>query len=100
MLIKRLIDFAGVKRGDVVGLWSCNSLSWVVVQYACARVGAILCTLNPFYKLPELAYALQKARVSVLLMPGKESDQRSINNFYEVIQDKTLTEVTQITLNC
>ncbi|MDI1480794.1 AMP-binding protein [Polyangium sp. y55x31] len=60
-----LIAF-GVKRGDRVGLWSPNRFEWVVLQYAAARVGAILVNVNPAYKTAELEYALRKSGVSVL----------------------------------
>ncbi|MDC0742882.1 AMP-binding protein [Polyangium mundeleinium] len=56
----------GVKRGDRVGLWSPNRFEWVVLQYAAARVGAILVNVNPAYKTAELEYALRKSGVSVL----------------------------------
>src|SRR5579872_7327014 len=32
----------GVKKGDRVGIWSPNRYEWVVIQYASARIGAIL----------------------------------------------------------
>ena len=38
------------------------------MQFATARVGAILVTINPAYKAAELEYALRKAGVSVLVM--------------------------------
>lgn len=57
----------GVKTGDRVGIWSPNRYEWVVVQYATARVGAILVNVNPAYQAPELEYVLQQAGISVLL---------------------------------
>ena len=56
----------GVRKGDRVGIWAPNRYEWVVVQYATARVGAILVTINPAYKAAELRYALHKAGVSLL----------------------------------
>ena len=56
----------GVRKGDRVGIWAPNRYEWVVVQYATARVGAILVTINPAYKAAELQYALHKAGVTVL----------------------------------
>jgi fatty-acyl-CoA synthase len=50
----------GVARGDRVGVWSPNRFEWVVLQYATARIGAILVNINPAYKAAELAYALQQ----------------------------------------
>ena len=58
----------GVGMGDRVGIWAPNRYEWVVTQFATARVGAILVTINPAYKSAELAYALQKAGVSVLVL--------------------------------
>src|ERR687885_1834736 len=47
----------GVKKGDRVGIWSPNRAEWVVIQYATARIGAILVNINPAYKTAELSYA-------------------------------------------
>ena len=57
----------GVRAGDRVGIWAPNRGEWVVVQYATARVGAILVNVNPAYLAPELEYALNQSGVSVLL---------------------------------
>ena len=56
----------GVKTGDRVGVWAPNRFEWVVLQYATARLGAILVNINPAYKATELEYALNKSGVSLL----------------------------------
>src|SRR5712692_9436620 len=58
----------GVRKGDRVGIWSPNRAEWVVVQYATARIGAILVNINPAYKTAELSYALQQSGASLLLL--------------------------------
>src|SRR6266480_7558753 len=58
----------GVRKGDRVGIWAPNRHEWVVTQFATARIGAILVTINPAYKTAELRYALDKAGVSLLVM--------------------------------
>jgi fatty-acyl-CoA synthase len=58
----------GVKTGDRVGVWSPNRFEWVVLQYATARIGAILVNINPAYKAMELEYALNKSGVSLLCL--------------------------------
>ncbi|WP_029922139.1 AMP-binding protein [Nevskia soli] len=58
----------GVKKGDRVGIWSPNCHEWVVVQYATARIGAILVNINPAYKASELEYALKLSGLSFLIM--------------------------------
>jgi fatty-acyl-CoA synthase len=57
-----------VGKGDRVGIWAPNRYEWAVVQFATARVGAILVTINPAYRAAELEYALRKAGVSMLVM--------------------------------
>ena len=58
----------GVKKGDRVGIWSPNRYEWVVVQYATARIGAILVNINPAYRTAELEYALNQSGVSFLIL--------------------------------
>jgi fatty-acyl-CoA synthase len=58
----------GVARGDRVGIWSPNRFEWVVVQFATARIGAILVNINPAYRVTELEYALRQSGVSFLLL--------------------------------
>ncbi|GAC1315727.1 MAG: AMP-binding protein [Thermoleophilaceae bacterium] len=58
----------GVAKGDRVGIWAPNRHEWVVTQFATARIGAILVTVNPAYRPTELEYALNRAGVSVLVL--------------------------------
>ena len=58
----------GVRKGDRVGIWAPNRHEWLVTQYATARIGAILVTINPAYKAAELEYALNKTGVSLLVL--------------------------------
>jgi fatty-acyl-CoA synthase len=58
----------GVERGDRVGIWAPNRYEWVVVQYATARIGAILVNINPAYRTAELEYALNQSGISFLLL--------------------------------
>ena len=41
----------GVTKGERVAIWGPNSLEWFVVQYATARIGAILVNINPSYRV-------------------------------------------------
>ena len=58
---------AGVGKGDRVGIWSPNCAEWVVVQYATAKIGAVLVNINPAYRSHELGYALNQSGVRLLL---------------------------------
>jgi fatty-acyl-CoA synthase len=58
----------GVVKGDRVGIWSPNRYEWVVIQFATARIGAILVNINPAYRTTELEYALRQSGVSSLIL--------------------------------
>ncbi len=58
---------AGVRTGDRVGIWAPNVAEWVFVQYATAKIGAVLVNINPAYRTHELEYVLNQAGVSVLV---------------------------------
>ena len=58
----------GVRPGDRVGIWAPNRYEWLVIQYATARIGAVLVTINPAYKAAELQYALARTGVSLLVL--------------------------------
>ena len=57
----------GVRPGDRVGIWSPNCAQWAVIQFATARIGAILITINPAYRTSEVEFALNKVGCSVLI---------------------------------
>ena len=58
----------GVEPGERVGIWSPNNAEWVTLQYATAKVGAVLVNINPAYRTSELAYALGQSGVSTLVL--------------------------------
>ncbi|EHY89084.1 AMP-binding protein [Saccharomonospora azurea] len=57
----------GVAKGDRVGIWAPNCPEWTLLQYASAKVGAILVNINPAYRSHELEYVLNQAGVSLLV---------------------------------
>ncbi|RBY75247.1 AMP-binding protein [Geodermatophilus sp. TF02-6] len=74
------LDALGVAKGDRVGIWAPNCAEWAFVQYATAKLGAILVTINPAYRTHELAYVLEQAGISVLVAAPsfKTSDYRAM----------------------
>jgi fatty-acyl-CoA synthase len=57
----------GIRAGDRVGIWSTNTIEWVIAQFATAKIGAILVNINPAFRLNELEYVLRQSGVSVIL---------------------------------
>ncbi|MFF3560681.1 AMP-binding protein [Streptomyces sp. NPDC002574] len=70
----------GVGKGDRVGIWAVNCPEWVFVQYATARIGAIMVNINPAYRVHELAYVLNQAGIEVLVSSTayRDSDYRAM----------------------
>ncbi|MFF3225509.1 AMP-binding protein [Nocardia suismassiliense] len=57
----------GIGKGDRVGIWAPNCAEWFFVQYATAKIGAILVNINPAYRTSELEYVLCQAGVRILV---------------------------------
>jgi fatty-acyl-CoA synthase len=66
----------GLEPGDRIGIWSPNCAEWTLTQFAAARAGLILVTINPAYRRSEVAYTLNKVGVKALVAaePFKTSD--------------------------
>ncbi|MFE8005691.1 AMP-binding protein [Streptomyces sp. NPDC057418] len=71
---------SGVAKGDRVGIWAVNCPEWVFVQYATARIGAVMVNINPAYRAHELEYVLKQAGISVLIasLAHRTSDYRAL----------------------
>lgn len=71
---------SGVAKGDRVGIWALNCPEWVLVQYATARIGAVMVTINPAYRAHELSYVLEQAGISLLVasLAHRTSDYRAL----------------------
>ncbi len=71
---------AGIEAGDRVGIWAPNCAEWVLLQYATARMGAILVNINPAYRSHELGYVLRQSGVRLLVSAEsfKTSDYRAM----------------------
>jgi fatty-acyl-CoA synthase len=83
----RLVDEAakgllalGLNKGDHLALWCTNWPQWVILQFATARVGVALVTVNPSYRGAELEYTLKQSdsRALVMIDTFKNSDYFAI----------------------
>lgn len=61
----------GVKKGDHVAMWSDNKYEWLITQFATAKIGAVLVTVNTNYQTRELEYLLKHSDTKVLVMDSK-----------------------------
>lgn len=58
----------GLEPGDRIGIWSPNNAEWVLTQFASAKAGLILVTVNPAYRTSELQHALRKSGCKALIL--------------------------------
>ncbi|MFQ4149073.1 AMP-binding protein [Arthrobacter sp. LAPM80] len=73
---------AKVVKGERVGIWAPNVPEWVILQFATAKIGAILVNVNPSYRVHELKYAIQQSGMSMIVaLPDfKGSDYQDMVN--------------------
>jgi fatty-acyl-CoA synthase len=66
----------GLEPGERIGIWSLNTAEWALTQFAAAKAGLILVTINPAYRLVELDFALNKVGCKALVLgpPFKTTD--------------------------
>ena len=57
----------GLERGARIGVWSLNRPEWTLTQFAAAKAGLILVTINPAYRLSELEFVLAKVGCAAIV---------------------------------
>ena len=69
--VARALVALGVAKGDRVAVWSGNIPEWILLQFALAKLGAILVTVNIALRSHELGYLLQQSGTSVFFCVPK-----------------------------
>jgi len=57
----------GLEPGERVGIWALNCFEWVITQFATAKAGLILVTINPAYRASECEYVLNQSGCRMLI---------------------------------
>ena len=73
----------GVKSGDRVGIWSPNCYEWTLLQYATAKIGAIMVNINPAYRTSELIYVINQSCLSYIF----SAIQFKTSHYKKMIED-------------
>ena len=73
----------GVKSGDRVGIWSPNCYEWTLLQYATAKIGAIMVNINPAYRTSELIYVINQSGLSYIF----SAIQFKTSHYKKMIED-------------
>ncbi len=81
----------GIGKGDHVGVWARNIPDWLTLCFACAKMGAVLVTVNPVYKVHELAYVLKQSDMKALAIIDTFRDV----DYVEIIRELVPETMTQ-----
>ena len=77
----------GIEPGERVAVWADNRPDWIPLQFAVARVGAILVTANTALTGPEVRYLLEQSRsAAVVSAPGRRGqDGTDGTEYYDAL---------------
>ena len=57
----------GLEPGERIGIWAPNCIEWTLTQFAAARAGLILVTINPAYRTSEASFTMAKVGLAALV---------------------------------
>ena len=74
----------GIKKGDHVAIWAPNYPQWLITQFATAKIGAVMVTVNTNYKVFELEYLLKQSDSTTLILTDGFKDSNYIQHIYKL----------------
>ena len=77
----------GIEKGQHVGIWATNYSEWVLAQFATAKIGAVLVTVNPSYRTHELEYVLNQSEANALILIGQFRNSDYVDMANQVIPE-------------
>ena len=77
----------GIRKGDNISIWAYNVPEWVILQFASAKIGAILVTVNTSYKSAELEYILNQSDSTTLFMVNAFKDTDYVATLNTVVPE-------------
>lgn len=74
----------GVQAGDKVAVLAPNLPQWLFLEFALAKIGAVLVTVNTGYKQAELAYLLKNGDIKVLFAVESYRNNSFLESLYRI----------------
>ncbi len=88
----------GLKNGDRLGIWSPNRYEWLLTQFATARTGLILVTINPAYKVAELRHVLKTSGCKALMLAQQFKSSDYVGMYQQIQAGTTETGTLESSL--
>ncbi|MDA8211435.1 MAG: AMP-binding protein [Clostridia bacterium] len=82
----------GIQKGEHIAILATNYPEWVYTQFASAKMGAVLVTVNPNYRAFELDYLLKQSDVTTLILIEGYRDVNYVEMLNEVVPELTSSE--------
>jgi len=77
----------GINKGEHVAVWATNKPEWLISQFATAKMGAVLVTVNTSYRTNELEYLLSQSDASTIILMDQFKDHSFIDTLYEIVPE-------------
>ncbi|MCY7792670.1 AMP-binding protein [Bacillus haynesii] len=77
----------GIDKGEHVAIWASNTPEWLTAQFASAKTGAVLVTVNTNYQLSELEYVLKQSDATTLILMESYRGTSYIDILYKLIPE-------------
>ena len=77
----------GIEPGDRVALWAPNVPEWVVLQFALAKIGAVLVTVNTSLRAAEIEFLIKQSESSTLITVAGFRDVDYVETIYDVVPE-------------
>ena len=74
----------GVQKGEKVAVWATNVPYWVTLQFATAKIGAVLLTVNTNYREHELRYLLKQSECENIFLIDSLRDHDYVDTLYKI----------------
>jgi len=87
----------GIRKGDNIAIWAYNVPEWVILQFASAKIGAVLVTVNTSYKSAELEYILNQSDSTTLFMVKSFKDTDYVATLNEVVPELAASTAGMLT---
>ncbi len=73
-VVARGLMALGLQKGEHIAVWAANLPEWVLLEFAAAKAGLVLVTVNPVYRAAELEYVLKQGDVKALFFMARVRD--------------------------
>uniref|UniRef100_A0A8C4HWB5 Medium-chain acyl-CoA ligase ACSF2, mitochondrial n=1 Tax=Dicentrarchus labrax TaxID=13489 RepID=A0A8C4HWB5_DICLA len=86
----------GMSRGDRLGVWGPNTYEWILFQFASAKAGIILVSLNPAYQAKEVHFTLKQVQCKAVVCPTRFKTQHFCDMLREICPEIDTSPVGMI----